>query len=235
MVAIQATELVFLVEPDGDTSLAIVSGGVSVALEGQRVEAAAEDGRVTLLTFAADVPGLFEVQSDAVANTYQQIDVAFEQPSAYSSAVAKYKASLAKDGILNACVDGQSCEAAVETLGLAELGVDKADVTASLNDLRDALDNSSNGGSTVIDQVLADVELSMCPKSRALAPAAAGPPSRLQTPASALSCPASWCRLSRSSMKQPTARPCSPPLSLSKKISKGRCTWQRPRIPIAMF
>lgn len=166
MVAIRGTELVFLVEPDGDTSLAIVSGGVSVSLEGQAVEASAEDGRVTLLTFAADVPGLFQVQGEAVADPFRQIDRAFEQPSSYSSAVAQYKTALAKDGILSACIDGQSCDAAVETLvdDLAELGVDKADVTASLDTLRDALDGVSDSGSAVIDRVAADVARSYEPK-----------------------------------------------------------------------
>ncbi len=164
--AIRGTELVFMVEPDGDVSLGVFSGGVSFSVGGTTLEARADDPTSNLLTFELDGPEGPRVSKKEMGQSFSQVKLVFDQPAAYSTFVAAYKTEQFKEAIIRDCLDGASCEAKVGELveELAELGVDQYDVLKSLENVKQGLVESGADPKSVkeglgaVDGVVNDVE-----------------------------------------------------------------------------
>ena len=158
MAAISGTELVFLVEPDGDLSLGVFSGGASLSVQGQTVSASALEGSLKLLTFEIETPDIVNVAPSELGETYSDIHVVFDDPSTYSTFVARYKTEQYKEAIVDACISDRACGNAIRewVAELADLGVDKYDVLASMGDLENSL-RSSGADIEVIELGLIEI------------------------------------------------------------------------------
>lgn len=158
MATIRGTELVFLVEPDGDMSLGVFSGGASLSVQGQTVSASALEGSLKLLTFEIETPGIVNVAPNELGETYSKINVVFDAPSTYSTFVARYKTEQYKEAIVDACISDRACGNAIRewVAELADLGVDKYDVLASMGDLENSL-RSSGADIEVIELGLIEI------------------------------------------------------------------------------
>lgn len=138
MAAIRGTEIVFMVEADGDLTLGVFSGGVDFSVGGQIVSAEARDNSMNFIILKTEETGDLTVKQGEMSESYKEVEVVFEDPKAYSTFVAAVKTEQYKEEIIEACKGGQSCAESVTELveELAELGVEKEEVLGSLENIK---------------------------------------------------------------------------------------------------
>ena len=181
LAGIRGTELVFLVELDGETYLGVFEGATAFSVEGQVIATAAADNAAgNAIVLSTDASGAVVARTEALSAAFSTVDIVFSDPQAYSRFAAEFKTEAFQPAVLDACLSGRSCEAVLNDLvdEYGSLGVDPADVQAGLESLGQAIDASGAAPGSVadarasLDRIAAEVQANYSPTVKASDPAA---------------------------------------------------------------